>query len=45
MTALELTNKQKKEANDFANLYAYQHTKHSDAFFNADYDMIFEKCG
>ena len=45
MTALELTNKQKKEANDFANLYAYQHTKHSDAFFNADYDMIFVNKG
>ena len=38
---LELTNKQKKEANDFANLYAYKHTPHSAAFFNADYDIIF----
>ena len=42
---LELTNQQKKEANDFANLYAYKHTKHSDAFFNADYDIIFVNKG
>tara|TARA_Y100000310_G_scaffold236502_1_gene239692 strand:+ start:9445 stop:11226 length:1782 start_codon:yes stop_codon:yes gene_type:complete len=42
---LELTNRQKKEANDFANLLSYIHTDHSAAFLNADYDVIFDNKG
>ena len=41
MNINELTNRQKREANDFANFYSYIQTEHSNAFLNADYEIIF----
>lgn len=42
---IELTNRQKRELNDFGNLFSYIHTEHSAAYLNADYDIIFVNKG
>ena len=36
-----LTNREIREANDFVNFHSYIHTGHSNAFFSADYKIIF----